>query len=268
LEDLDKHKCTIEEREEYEPYVEKGITIYAGVDYEKILRMAEKKNDIILWDGGNNDAPFYKPDLWITLADARRPGHEVSYYPGEVNFRSADIIVIGKIDKESRKNVKTILENAQRLNPKAKIIPTKFTLSVDNKKLVKGKKVLVVEDGPSMTHGELSFGAGYRAAKKYGAKKIVDPRPYAQGSLKDIFEKYIHVGKILPAMGYSNKQINELETTINKADCDSVVLATPARIENFIKINKPYVCVRYGFKEIGGKKILEKTLDNFIKKYI
>ncbi|MBU2633283.1 cyclic 2,3-diphosphoglycerate synthase [Patescibacteria group bacterium] len=264
LEDLDKHKCTIEEREEYEPYVEKGITIYAGVDYEKVLRLAEKKNDIILWDGGNNDTPFYKPDLYITLADARRPSHEVSYYPGEVNFRSANVIVIGKIDKESRKNVKTILENAQRLNPKARIILTKFTLKVDKGELIKGKKVLVVEDGPSMTHGELSYGAGYRAAQKYKAKKIIDPRPYAQGSLKDIFEKYTHMGKILPAMGYSKKQIKELEDTINKADCDSVVLATPARIEKFIKINKPYAVVRYGFKELGNKKLFEKTLDNFI----
>ncbi|MCF7835735.1 MAG: cyclic 2,3-diphosphoglycerate synthase [Candidatus Marinimicrobia bacterium] len=266
LGDLDKHKCTIEEREEYEPYVEKGITIYAGVDYEQILRLAEKKNDVILWDGGNNDSPFFKPDLWITIADARRPGHETAYYPGEVNFRSADMIVIGKIDKESRGNVKSILKNVEKLNPKAKVVQSNYPLFVDDVKLITGKRVLIVEDGPSMTHGELPYGAGYRAVKNYKVKNIVDPRPYAQGSLEETFAKYTDMDKILPAMGYSKKQIDELEKTINKAKCDSVVLATPARIEKFIKINKPFTCVRYGFKETGEDNVFEKALDGFLKK--
>jgi len=267
LDDLKRHKCTIEEREEYEPYLEKGFAVYAGVDYEKILRLAEKENDIILWDGGNNDFPFFKPDFYIVLADARRPGHEVLYYPGEINFRSADMIIITKIDKDSEKNVEIILDNAKELNPEAEIIKSILVLKPDNLNLIKGKKILVVEDGPSMTHGGLVCGAGFRAAKKFGAKQIVDPRPYAVGSLKKIFQQYTHMEKILPAMGYSGKQMKELEKTINRVGCESVIFATPARLERFLKINKPIVRIKYEFKELGGNSF-EKTLDKFIKKVI
>lgn len=259
LSDLEKHNCTIEEREEYEPYLEKGFAVYAGVDYEKILRLAEKDNDVILWDGGNNDTPFYKPDLYLCLADARRPNHEISYYPGEINFRNADIIIISKADGP-KENVEIILRNKKRLNPGAKIIKGSFSLTVDQPELIKGKKVLIVEDGPSMTHGELPHGAGFEAARKFGAARIVDPRFYASGSLKKIFKDYSHIGKILPAMGYSRKQRKELEEIINRADCDSVVMATPSRLERFLKINKPCVRVNYGFKEIDGNNFYKYLL--------
>lgn len=262
LEDLKKHECTIEEREEYEPYVEKGITIYAGVDYEKILRLAEKDNDVILWDGGNNDTPFFKPDLHICLADARRPGHEIGYYPGEINFRTADVIVISKAEKAPKKNIEIILDNAKKFNPKAEIIRGGFLLTVSNPEYIKNKKVLVVEDGPSVTHGNLAYGAGFEAANKYKAKQIINPKPYLVGSLVDTFKKYQHLEKVLPAMGYSSKQRGELERIINKADCDSVVIATPSRLENFLKINKPYSRVKYVFREIQGE-VLNKVLHNF-----
>ncbi|MCG2694992.1 cyclic 2,3-diphosphoglycerate synthase [Candidatus Parcubacteria bacterium] len=266
LKDLEKHKCTIEEREEYEPYLEKGFPVYAGIDYEKILSLAEKENDLILWDGGNNDTPFYRPDLWMVLADARRPGHEVSYYPGEVNFRNANAIIIGKIDADSKKNVEIILRNARKINPKAKVIKMRFPFVIDKPALIKGKNVLVVEDGPTMTHGGLSFGSGFRAAQKCKPKKIIDPRKYATGFFKKIFQEYPHLGKILPAMGYSKTQMKELEKTINKIPCDSVVIATPARLEKFLKINKPCVSVRYTFEEIDGNSF-KKILSNFSRRY-
>lgn len=265
LEDLNKHKCTIEEREEYEPYLEKGFAVYAGVDYKKILTRLEKEADVILWDGGNNDMPFYKPDLWIVVADAYRPGHETAYYPGEINFRSAHVIIVSKVNSVLRKNVKIILDNAEKVNPNAEVILTGSKMFVDRPELIKNKTVLVVEDGPSVTHGELPYGAGYEAALKHRAKRIIDPKPYAIGSIKQTFKKYPHTEKILPAMGYGKKQMKELEATINKIPCDSVVLATPARIEKFMKINKPFVRVRYTFKEIGESK-LEKILERFIKK--
>lgn len=264
--DLKKHKCTIEEREEYEPYVENGFVVYAGVDYGKILEMASRENDLILWDGGNNDIPFYKSDLHIAIADARRPGHEVLYYPGEVNFRMADVIIIGKIDKDSKQNIGVIEENAKKLNPKAEVIKAEYTLTVDKPDLVRGKKVLVVEDGPSMTHGGLSSGVGYKAALKYKAGKIVDPRPFVSGSFKKIFEEYPHMDKILPAMGYSKRQMQELEEAINCVKCDSVILATPARLERFLNINKPFAVAKYNFKQIGGKPF-SSILDNFGRRY-
>jgi len=263
VDDLKKHHCTIEEIEEYEPYLEKGLSVYAGVDYEKILRVAEKDNDLILWDGGNNDTPFFKPDFYIVLADARRPGHEVDYYPGKVNFENADIILIGKIDKDSEKNVKIILDNAKRFNSGAKVIKMRSVLTADNPGLIKNKRVLVVEDGPSMTHGGLAYGIGFRVAQKYKARSIVDPRLYATGSIKDLFKQYKHLGKILPATGYGKKQTRELEEVINRVDCDSVILATPARLEKFLKINKPFVSARFSFTEIG-KPCFEKTLDMII----
>ncbi len=265
--DLEKHKCTIEEREEYEPYLEKGLTIYAGVDYKKILDVLEKDSDVILWDGGNNDFPFYKPDLYIVLADAYRPGHEIAYYPGEINFRSADVIIVSKVSTAVRRNVKIILENAKKLNSKVRVILTASSMAVDRPDLVKGKNVLVVEDGPSVTHGGLPYGAGFEAALKYRAKKIVDPRPYAAGSIKATFKKYSHVGRVLPAMGYDKKQRKELEMAINRTPCDSVVLATPARLEKFLKINKPFVRVRYGFKEIG-KSTINEILNSFLRKHV
>ncbi len=266
VEDLDKYNCTIEEREEYEPYLEKGLTVCAGTDYKKILNVLEKDSDLILWDGGNNDFPFFRPDLYIVLADAYRPGHELSYFPGEINFRSADVIVISKITSDSQKNVKIILENAKKANPLAKIVEAKSALVIDRSDLVKNKTVLVVEDGPSMTHGGLSRGAGFNAARKFGAKKIIDPRAYLKGSLKKVFEKYPHMENILPAMGYGKKQIKELENIINSAKCDSVVLATPARLEKFLKINKPIASVRYTFNDIGKEK-LTNILNNFFGRY-
>ena len=266
LEDLNKHNCTIEEREEYEPYIEKGFTVCAGTDYEKILDVLEKENDLILWDGGNNDFPFYQSDLYIAIADAYRPGHEVSYFPGEINFRSADVIIISKIASDSQRNVKSILENASAVNPNAKILKARSDLTLDRPDLVKGQNVLVVEDGPSMTHGGLSRGAGFDAALKFGAKKIIDPREYLEGSLKKVFENYPHMEKILPAMGYGKKQMRELEKVINRAKCDSVVLATPARLEKFLKINKPIASVRYTFSEIGKEK-LEDILADFLGRY-
>jgi len=266
LDDLAKQNCTIEEREEYEPYLEKGLTVYAGTDYEKILDALEKDNDLILWDGGNNDFPFYRPDLYIAIADAYRPGHEVSYFPGEINFRSANVIIISKISSDSRRSVKTILENASVVNPGAKILKVKSTLTLDRPDLVKNQRVLVVEDGPSMTHGGLSRGAGFDAARKFGAKTIVDPRDYLEGSLKKVLEKYPHMEKILPAMGYDKKQMRELERVINKAKCDSVVLATPARLEKILKINKPIASVRYTFDEIGKEKLTD-VLADFSRRY-
>jgi predicted GTPase len=263
LSDLDNHKCTVEEREEYEPYLEKGLTVYAGTDYKKILNLAERESDLILWDGGNNDTPFYKPDLYIAIADAHRPSHEISYYPGEINFRNAGVIIVNKIDKDLTRNVKVILKNASRLNPSAKIIKARSVLAVGRPELIKGKRVLIVEDGPSMTHGGLAYGAGFKAAVEYKAKEIIDPRPYAVGSLRKIFQQYPNLENILPAMGYGGRQINELEKTINKADCDSVVMATPARLEKLLNINKPCARVRCGFKEISGA-YFEKILDGFL----
>ncbi len=245
LEDLDLHHCTIEEREEYEPHIRAGNVIFAGIDYERILREAEKEADVILWDGGNNDLSFFRPDLYIVVADPHRPGHEVRYHPGETNARMADVVVINKTGTASPENVKIVEQNIKRINPRAKIIHAKSPVSVDDPGRIKGKRVLVVEDGPTLTHGDMKFGAGHIAAKDNGAKTIVDPRPYAVGTIKKTFEKYPHVTEVLPAMGYGRKQMKELEQTINAADCDLVLVGTPIDLGALLKLNKPYLRVTY-----------------------
>jgi len=265
FEDLDRYECTIEEREEYEPYIERGMVVYAGVDYEKILREAEKEADIILWDGGNNDFPFYKPDLWIVVTDPHRPGHELTHHPGETNFRSADVIIINKIDTAYPENVQKIRENIEKVNPNAIVIEAASPIFVDKPELIKGKRVLVIEDGPTLTHGGMSYGAGYIAAKKFGAKEIVDPRPYAVGSIIETYKKYPHLSNILPAMGYGKKQIKELEETINRADADVVIMGTPVDLRRFMNLNKPAVRVKYELEEIGQPK-LKDILEEWVKK--
>ncbi len=265
-EDLDKHECTIEEREEYEPYIDMGGVVYAGVDYEAILREAEKEADVIIWDGGNNDFPFYKPDLWIVVADPHRPGHEMKYHPGETNFRAADVIIINKMDTANRDDIQEIYNSIEKANPNAIVIEAASPLFVDKPELIKGKKVLVVEDGPTLTHGGMRYGAGYVAAKKFGAKEIIDPRPYAVGSIVNTYKKYTHLHVILPAMGYGEKQMKELEETINNADADVVVSGTPIDLNRVVKVNKPIVRVRYELDEIG-KPDLEDILNDFLKKH-
>ncbi len=262
-EDLDKYECTIEEREEYEPYIEMGGVVYAGVDYEEILRNAEKEADVIIWDGGNNDYPFYKPDLHITIADPHRPGHELSYYPGEINLRMADVVVINKIDTAKEENIRKVEENIKRVNPKARIIKAASPIEVEGD--IKGKRVLVVEDGPTLTHGEMPYGAGTVAAEQNGAE-IIDASKYAVGSIRETFEKYPHLGKILPAMGYGKQQIKELEETINAADCDVVLAATPINLARIINVNKPVIRVRYGVGK-NTEKELEEILNEFLSKF-
>ena len=250
--DLDKHKCTIEEREEYEPHLKDGVIVYAGVDYGDILKKAEEEADVIIWDGGNNDIPFIKPDLHITVADSLRPGHEVWYYPGETNFRSADVIIINKVS-ESPNDAKRIRRNAERLNPKAKIIEADMELTSANRLGInlKGKKALVVEDGPTVTHGEMKFGAGYEFASEKGAE-IVDPRPHAVGSIKDAYGRFEHLEWVVPALGYYGKQLDELEKTINNSGADVVVSGTPVDLNRILKIKIPIVHVNYGIKEKTG----------------
>ena len=264
-EDLDKNECTIEEREEYEPYIDMGGVVYAGVDYEEILRKAEKEAEIIIWDGGNNDFPFIKPDLWIVVADPHRPGHEMKYHPGETNFRAADVIIINKVDTANRDDIQEIFDSIEKANPDAVVIEAASPLFVDNPELIRGKRVLVIEDGPTLTHGGMGYGAGYVAAKKFGAKEIIDPRPYAVGSIIDTYKKYTHLHLILPAMGYGKKQIKELEETINNADVDVVVSGTPIDLNRIVKVNKPIVRVKYELDEIG-KPTLNDVLKEFLKK--
>ncbi len=245
IEDLDLHHCTIEEREEYEPHLQAGNVVFAGIDYERILREAEKEADVILWDGGNNDMSFYRPNLYIVVADPHRAGHEVGYYPGETNARMADVVLINKTGTADPEDVKIVERNIKRINPNARIIRAKSPVSVENAASIKGKRVLVVEDGPTLTHGGMKFGAGHIAAKNNGAAVIVDPRPYAVGSIKKTFEKYPHVSEVLPAMGYGKKQMKELESTINAADCDLVLIGTPIDLGRLLKINKPALRVTY-----------------------
>jgi predicted GTPase len=267
LEDLKKHDCTIEEMEEYEPHIVRGNVIYAGVDYEAIVREAENDPDgcdVILWDGGNNDFPFYKPDLAITVADPHRPGHELNYYPGEANLRLADIVVINKIDSASPENIQKVRENIAKVNPDATVVDGASPISVEDPSVIKNKKVLVVEDGPTLTHGEMKIGAGTVAAQKFGAKEIVDPRPYTVGRLKETFEIYPEIGKLLPAMGYGDEQIKDLEKTINSTDCDSVVIGTPIDLNRVVKIKKPNTRVFYDLDEIG-KPDLAGILNDFLK---
>ncbi len=253
--DLDKHETTIEEREEYEPYIDKGLVIYSGVDYEAILREAEKEADVILWDGGNNDFSFYQPDLQIVIADPHRVGHETSYHPGETTLNLADVVVVNKITTTDYKNVMELEENIRKANPNAIIIEAASPIFVDNPEEVKGKRVLVIEDGPTLTHGEMKYGAGVVAARRFGAKELVDPRPYLVGSMKETFEKYPEIGTLLPAMGYFEQQLKDLEETINNTDCDVVISATPIDITRLVKVNKPIVRVRYELEEIGYPKL-------------
>lgn len=262
-EDFAKNQCTIEEREEYEPYIEQGLVVYAGVDYEKILDEAEKESEIIVWDGGNNDTPFYKPYLHLVVVDPHRPGHELGYYPGETNFRMADVIIVNKINTADSKNVKLVKQNIQKINPQATVIHANSVITVENPKLIKNKRVLVIEDGPTVTHGGMAYGAGMVATKKYQAKEIVDPRPYAVGSLKKTFAEFSHLTNILPAMGYGERQMEELKETINKCDCDLVIVGTPLNLGKLLKVNKPMVRVTYDIEEISHPNI-EDVLEKFL----
>jgi predicted GTPase len=268
IDDLAKHQCTIEEMEEYEPHIVRGNVIYAGVDYEAILRAAENDPngcDVILWDGGNNDFPFYKPDLMITVVDPHRPGHEISYYPGEVTLRIADAVVINKIDSADFENIQQVRANIACVNPQALVVDAASTLSVDNPDVIRGKRVLVIEDGPTLTHGEMKIGAGIVAARRFGAKEIIDPRPYAVGKLAETYRLYPKIGALLPAMGYGEQQVKDLAATIERADCDSVVIATPIDLGRIITINKPNTRVAYALQEIGHPT-MEDVLEPFMSK--
>jgi len=263
--DLDRYECTFEEREEYEPHIERGIVVFAGVDYGEILKRAEKEAEIILWDGGNNDFPFYFPDLHIVVADPHRPGHEILYHPGETNLRMADVVVINKIDTAASDKIINVQENIKSVNPKAKVVFAESPISINRPELIRNKRALVIEDGPTLTHGEMSFGAGFIAAQRAEASEIIDPRPYAVGSIKDIYKKYTHLEKILPAMGYSDEQIKELEQTIINSPCEVVVVGTPINLLKLIKINKPAVRVKYELKDVGTpnlKQIIKQFLKN------
>jgi len=264
--DLDRYNCTIEEREEYEPHIDRGNILYAGVDYQEILNRAEKDVDIIIWDGGNNDFPFFKPDLNIVVTDPHRAGHEITYYPGEANLRMADVVVINKIDTANPDKINLLRENIYKLAPNAVVVDAASPLTIDHPELIRGKKVLVVEDGPTLTHGEMKYGAGIVAAQKFGAKEIIDPRPYAVGTIKDTYTKYPEIETLLPAMGYGNKQIQELEDTVNAADCDLVIIGTPIDLSRIIKINKKSIRVKYELQEIGRPN-LDDVLSQEIKNW-
>jgi predicted GTPase len=264
-EDLDKYECTIEEREEYEPHIDNGIVVYAGVDYEKILREAEKESDIIVWDGGNNDMSFYWPDLSIVVVDPHRAGHELLYHPGEANLRMADVAIINKIDTADPQKVNIVRENIKIANPKATILDAASPVTAQNAELIRGKRVLVVEDGPTLTHGGMAYGAGTIMAKNSGAQEIVDPRPFAVGSINEAYKKYPHLGALLPALGYGNKQVEELKETIDHVPCDIVVIGTPIDLRRIVKISKPTVRVFYDLKVLGPIS-LEQLLTQFLKR--
>lgn len=259
LEDLKKHNCTIEEIEEYEPHIAMGSVIYSGVDYEAILSEAENEADVIIWDGGNNDIPFYKSDLVFTVVDPHRPGHELTYYPGNTSLRLANVAIINKVVSAQPENIRTVRQNIAAVNPKAQIIEAASPIFVDNPELIKGKRVLVVEDGPTLTHGEMEYGAGMVAAWDFGAKEIIDPRPFTVNTISQTFKKYPKIGRLLPAMGYGDEQMKDLQETINKTDCDSVIIGTPIDLGRILKINKPSTRVRYELQEIGSLTI-EKVL--------
>ena len=261
--DLDAHDCTIEEREEYEPHIDRGVIVYAGVDYEAILREAEKEADVVVWDGGNNDIPFFKPDLWITVADPHRPGHEIAYYPGETNLRAADMIVLNKIDTADYASVRDVRQHASAANPGAIIVEAASPLFVENPEAIRGKRVLVVEDGPTLTHGEMAYGAGYVAAQRLGAAEIIDPRPYAVESISATYRKYPNTGAILPAMGYGHEQMRDLEVTINNTPCDLVVVGTPIDLTRLLKIKHPMERVRYELQVIGRPTVEEILAQKF-----
>ena len=263
--DLDKYECTIEEREEYEPHIDNGIVVYAGVDYEKILREAEEEADVIVWDGGNNDMSFYRPDLNVVVADPHRAGNELTYYPGETNLRMADVIIINKVDTADPQKVKQVRENIKSVNLNATVLEAASPITADNPEAVRGKRVLAIEDGPTVTHGGMAYGAGVVFAKKFGASELVDPRPYAVGSIKEAYRKYPHLGALLPALGYSEGQVAELKETIDRTPCDVVVIGTPIDLRRVIAINKPAVRVKYELKVLGPVS-LEQILDEFIQK--
>ncbi|HWR34423.1 MAG TPA: cyclic 2,3-diphosphoglycerate synthase [Clostridia bacterium] len=265
LEDLDLHDCTIEEREEYEPHIAEGTTVYAGVDYEEIIRQAEQEGDVVLWDGGNNDTPFYRSNLEIVVLDPHRAGHELRYYPGEVNFRSAKVLIINKVDTAKPEDVQKVRDNVKLYNPNATLVETACRVSVVDPNQVRGKRVLVVEDGPTLTHGEMPYGAGVVASRQFGAAEMVDPRPYAVGSIRATFEKFPHLGSLLPAMGYGEQQKHELEETIKRVPCDLVLVATPIDLARTIKIEKPSLRVRYEAEELTHPDITE-ILAEFTKK--
>ena len=262
MDDMRKHQCTIEEMEEYEPHIAKGVIVYAGVDYERILRQAETEADVIIWDGGNNDLPFYKPDLHITIVDPLRAGDELNYFPGRANLRMADVILVSKVDQATPKQLSTVLANAAMENPRAPVIQGNLKLTLDNPELIAGKRVLVVEDGPTLTHGQMTIGAGVVAARQFGAAEIVDPRPFVVGKMADTFATYPKIGALLPAMGYSPEQIADLEKTINSAPVDAVIVATPIDLSRLITITKPTVRVSYDLEEITKPDLAEilKTL--------
>jgi len=266
IKDLEKYECTIEEREEYEPHINNGIVVYAGVDYEKILKEAEREAEIIVWDGGNNDVPFYTPDLHIVVADPHRPGHELTYHPGETNLRMADVVIINKVDTADPEDVETVRANIKSVNPDAIIIEAASPITADDPNLVKGKKVLVLEDGPTLTHGNMAYGAGTIAAKRLKAREILDPRPYAVGSIKKTFKEYEHLGVLLPAMGYSTEQIEELEETINAAPCDVVVIGTPIDLRRVLNLNKPAVRVKYELQEVSKPDLEDILEDRFLRR--
>ncbi|HSK76391.1 MAG TPA: GTP-binding protein, partial [Thermoanaerobaculia bacterium] len=257
--DLDRYETTIEEREEYEPHIDNGFVVYAGVDYEKILRQAEQEAEVILWDGGNNDTPFYVPDLHITLLDPHRPGHETSYYPGETNLRMADLLIVNKVDTADPRNVEAVVESCRKSNPGARVIRCRSAIHVDQPELIRGKRALVVEDGPTLTHGGMAYGAGWYAAEQSGAAEIVDATPYAVGSIRATYEKYPNSRKILPAMGYGDRQIRELEATINATPADVVVEGTPIDLKRILKVNKPIANVSYELEELEPGVIEEKV---------
>lgn len=262
FEDMDRFECTVEEREEYEPHIENGTVVYAGVDYERILRAAEDEADVVLWDGGNNDFPFYRPDLSIVLVDPHRPGHETRYHPGETNLRMADVVIIAKIETATPEGIESVRESVRRLNPDATVIEAASPIFVDDPRSIRGKRVLVIEDGPTLTHGEMSYGAGVVAARKFGAASLVDPRPFAVGSIRKAYETYPHLGTLLPAMGYGERQIKELEATINAADADLVLIATPIDLARVAGIQKPALRVKYELQEIG-LPTLRQVLEEF-----
>jgi predicted GTPase len=264
-EDLDKNDCTIEEREEYEPHIDNGIIVYAGVDYGKILEEAEKEADVIVWDGGNNDLPFYRPDLNVVVADPHRAGHELTYYPGETNLRMADVIIINKVDTADPGKVKQVKENIKTVNPKATILDAASPITADKPELIGGKRVLAVEDGPTLTHGNMPYGAAAIIAKNLGASEIVDPKPYAVGSIKEVYKKYSHLGSILPAVGYGGKQVADLKETIDLVPCDVVIIGTPIDLRRVININKPTVRVKYELKVLDPVS-LEEILSDFLKR--
>lgn len=264
-EDLDRYRCTIEEREEYEPHIDRGVVVYAGVDYERILRAAEEEADVIVWDGGNNDLPFFRPDLHIVVADPHRPGHEVRYHPGEANLRAADVVVINKVDTADPEGVIRVRQSIQEVNPQAIVVEAASPIFVEDPEAIRGRRVLVIEDGPTLTHGEMAYGAGVMAARRFGAAELVDPRPYAVRSIAEAFRKYPHIGPLLPAMGYGDEQIRDLEETINATPCDLVLAATPVDIRRLLKVRYPVDRVRYELQVLSQptlEEILRRRLGN------